>query len=472
MNNLRPTQSGTFSIVRRSLSSNARKLVGFQQQVATGRRILRPSDDVIGSSRALSFRRQIASAERYLSTISSSRPSVDAATAALQQAGTLMTEVRTLLLQGMNGTLSQADRNSVANQIELLLESLADSANTRSGEDYLFSGTSTGQRSYERNAQGIYSYRGNEEVRQVAIGADTDIAIGVPGSSAFSRQEFRGVEFSGITGIQIGTSANQGAGAEELIVRHDGTSGALGAGITLANGGVDNTIIGPHNLVVDGVAGTVQLGTGEPVTIPTPLPTDLVVEDADGSEVHLNMVGYTGGSFLSTLTGTGSVSLDGVSFVSFTGAETDLQLIDNTTDTVMHVDMTQVTRAASELVHFDGTVDSFAVIQGIVEDLRNGAGLDPTEITDRLNLRLSELDRNHTNMLETLGTLGGSAQRMQLTETQTQELDLNLRGLLSDVEDADFSELILNLSQTEQTLELAQLSGTRLLQTSLLNFLR
>ena len=43
MSSLRPTQSGTFSIVRRSLSFNARKLVGYQQQVASGKRI--PKDN-------------------------------------------------------------------------------------------------------------------------------------------------------------------------------------------------------------------------------------------------------------------------------------------------------------------------------------------------------------------------------------------------------------------------------------------
>ena len=472
MNNLRPTQSGTFSLVQRSLASNSRKLVEFQQQVATGRRILRASDDVIGSSRALSLRRQISSADRFLETISSSRPAVDAATSALEQAGTLLTEARTLLLQGMNGTLNQSDRNSIANQLELLLESLADTANTKSGEDFLFSGTRTGQKAFERDATGTYSYRGDAGVRNVAIGSDTNLSISVPGSDAFGRFEYSGVTFAGITGVSLGSSANQGLGAEELIVRHDTTTGTLGAGVTLANGGANDTIIATHNVEVDGVAGTVQIGNGEPVLIPSPLPADFVVTNESGAEVHLDLTGYTGGSFVGSVTGTGSISLDGVNFTAFNGTETDLRLVDSGSGSVLHVDVTGVTRAASELVHFEGTVDVFGVIQGIVSDLRNPDGLDQGELTDRLDLRLSELDRNHTNILESLGTLGGSAQRMQLTETQTQELDLNLRGLLSDVEDADFSELILNLSQTEQTLELAQLSGTRLLQTSLLNFLR
>lgn len=472
MSNLRPTQSGTFSIVRRSLSSNARKLVGFQQQVATGKRILKPSDDVIGSSRALSFRRQIANADRFLSTIGSSRPTVDAATAALEQASTLITEARTLLLQGMNGTLNQTDRTSLGNQLELLLESLLDVANTQSGDDYLFSGTETGSRAYGRDSDGNVTYQGNQDVRRVAIGGDTEIAIGIPGSDAFGRFEFSGLNFSGLTGVRAGSSANQGIGDNEIVVRHDATVGALGGGLASANGGAQDTIIGARAVVVDPVAGTVQLGNGDPVDIPNPLTADFVVKDDSGAEVRLDFTGYTGVAVNSTLTGSGSVSLDGVNFTAFDGTETNLQLIDASTDSVVHLNVTDVDRSGSDLVQFTGTVNVFAVIEGIVSDLKNESGLEPNELVDRLGLRLEEIDRNQTNLLGALGTLGGSAQRMALTETQTQELDLRLRGLLSNVEDADFSELILDLTQTEQTLELAQLSGTRLIQTSLLNFLR
>lgn len=472
MNNLRPTQSGTFSLVRRNLSMNSRKLVGYQQQIATGKRILKPSDDVLGSSRALSFRRQLASADRFLSTIGASRPTVDAATSALEQGGSLITEARTLLLQSMNGTLNQSDRTTLGNQLELLLDSLLDIANTKSGEDYVFSGSETGKRSFDRDSSGKIAYQGNQSTRKVSIGEDTDIAIGIPGSEAFGSFEFSGLALSTLTGAQAGSSANQGVGDAELIVRHDATAGALGAGIAFANGGSDDTLIGAQALVVDATAGTIQLGSGDAVDIPDPLTADFVVTDSNGAEVHLDLTGYAGGAVNTTLTGTGSVSVDGVNFTAFTGAETNLQLINSADDSVVHLDLTEVNRAGSDLIQFQGTLDVFSTIEGVVADLRNESGLSANEVVDRLGMRLDELDRNHDNLLGALGKLGGSAQRMQLTETQTQELDLRLQGLLSDVEDADFSELILNLTETERTLELAQLSGTRLIQTSLLNYIR
>ena len=61
--------------------------------------------------------------------------------------------------------------------------------------------------------------------------------------------------------------------------------------------------------------------------------------------------------------------------------------------------------------------------------------------------------------------LGGAEQRQE-------GLDLELRGRLSAVEDADLAEVALDLSRSQMVLELAQAAGARLIQTSFLNFLR
>lgn len=469
--NLRPSQASTFALVRSGLFSNARKLVGLQQQISSGRRILKPSDDVVGSTRALSVRRQLSSVDRYLSAINTSRPTVDMAAAALQDGSGLFAEARELVIQGMNGTLNQDDRNTIANQIDLVAERLFDIANSKSGEHYLFGGTETDQRAFVKGASSI-TYAGNEEVRRVAIGSETDIQVNVSGSDTFAKFEYSGATLAGLTGIALGTTANQGVGSEQLHVRHDATNGTLGGGIAFANGGADDTIMGPHSLTIDGATNTIQLGSGTAIAIPDPLPADLVLKDADGSEVHLDMTGFTGVDVSTTLTGTGSVSLDGVNYVAINGTDTDLELSDPATGSVIHVDVTEVTRAGNELVHFAGTVDTFAALKGIADDLRNGDDLEPTKLVHRIELGLVELDRNHNNLLTSLSKLGGASQRISATEDQALELNVQLQGILSDIEDADYADVILKLTQTEQTLELTQLSGTRLLQTSLLNFLR
>ena len=60
---IRPTQQATYAQVQRSLTANFSLLVRSQEQISSGKRIVRASDDPIGTSQALAFRRQIALAE-------------------------------------------------------------------------------------------------------------------------------------------------------------------------------------------------------------------------------------------------------------------------------------------------------------------------------------------------------------------------------------------------------------------------
>jgi flagellin-like hook-associated protein FlgL len=47
-----------------------------------------------------------------------------------------------------------------------------------------------------------------------------------------------------------------------------------------------------------------------------------------------------------------------------------------------------------------------------------------------------------------------------------------LSAHLSEVEDADLASVVMEASQAEQTMQLAQMAGARLMQNTLLNFLR
>ena len=85
--------------------------------------------------------------------------------------------------------------------------------------------------------------------------------------------------------------------------------------------------------------------------------------------------------------------------------------------------------------------------------------------------RLGELDRSEGDMVVALGKLGTSAQQLEIASSRLEDLDVTVRGLISNVEDADFSEVALDLQRAEQTLMLAQATGARLMQQSLLNYL-
>jgi flagellar hook-associated protein 3 FlgL len=155
-----------------------------------------------------------------------------------------------------------------------------------------------------------------------------------------------------------------------------------------------------------------------------------------------------------------------------TFTETDLELIDEKSGAVLHVDATQVTRAGVELVSFDGAANIFDAMLGAIHDLETGHELNANEMTARLEMRLGEIDRNHENLLQSISVLGARLSRIESALSSLDGMDTELTSHLSAVEDVDLASVVTDATQAEQTMQLAQMAGSRLMQNSLLNFLR
>jgi flagellar hook-associated protein 3 FlgL len=475
---IRPTQTSTFSLVSRGLTFNFAKLAFAQERVATGKAILRPSDDAVGTARALSMRRQIGQLDRFRDSVSTGQPILETSTAALEEASGILSEARSLLVTAMNGSMNPTDREAMGLQIELILEKLVDVANTKIGDRFVFAGTETSGQPFTLSRQGeliSVQYNGNEEVQDISIGFGTELALNVPGSVIFGSPAVLGISFAGLSGVKLGASASQGKGYAAIDFRHDGTLGTPGSGLALVSGGANDTILADHSLVIDAAANTVTLDNGTSLVIPQPTDpnyTDFVIKDENGAELHLDFTGYTGTGSTSVLTGAGSVSLDGTVYKPLTFNETDLELIDSANNTVLHLDMTGVRRSGEDAVSFDGATDIFNVLAETARDLRNSDGMAANDVVARVQLRFGELEHNYDKILKGLGTLGAHTERLISSGNRLEALSLNVESLLSQVEDIDIAQVVLEMTKAEQTLQVAQATGSRLIQNSLLNYLR
>lgn len=476
---MRISTLSTFQRVLAGMRGNQLRAVTAQEQIASGRRILRPSDDPSGASQSLVLRRQLADIGRNLESIARGRELVDLASSNLEGASTRLIEARELMLQALNGTASASDRAALATQFEGLRQQLLDVGNANLGGRFLFGGTATsGPPFAEVMADGSSRivYQGSDQPQVLRAAPGVELAVTTVGSRFFGPGQPTGTRYEGLTGIASGVTADQGSGTAHLVLRHDATDlgAAVGAGIALVNGGADDTLLGANDLVIDTVAGTIQLGNGPVVPLPdTSMPEaqDVVVKNELGGELHLDLSGFSGSDFTGVVTGEGSASLDGTTFTPLTFTETDLELRDAATGTVVHVDTTGVLRADTELVTFEGTVSVFDLLQGIADDLRNEDGRDPAAVTHRLRQRLEDLDRAHDDILVGVSDLGLRSQRLQSTARQREDVELTLESLLSSVEDVDLTEAAMELAQAELVLQLAQSSGARIIQSTLLNFL-
>ena len=174
----------------RALSTNgaARALPGVRaelsrlnEQLATGLRIHRASDDPTAFAQARSLRFVEDRLAQHERSIGAARTWVDQTGAALDGIHELFVQAQEIGLRGANGVL---DREDFARQIESLRDELTTRLNSRSGTEYLFAGNETGTAPLHADgtlAAGDFS---GTRTREVAPGVT--LAVNVPGTEALS----------------------------------------------------------------------------------------------------------------------------------------------------------------------------------------------------------------------------------------------------------------------------------------------
>lgn len=236
---IRPTQKSNFDQVAAGIRRNLINLVRAQEQIATGRRILRPSDDGIGTAISMSLSRQKAGVEAHLTSVEAVQPVLATSTLQLEEASTLLTESRALTLQALNGTQSPSDRRALADQIDQIASNLLEIANSQFGDHYLFGGTETGHPPFKEvggSNDHFVGYEGDSLQKRIRIGKGTFVEINLPGDQVFSGDQYKKTRYGGITGIANGNDANSGSGYTNLVLRTDTVTGAGVAGLTLSAG--------------------------------------------------------------------------------------------------------------------------------------------------------------------------------------------------------------------------------------------
>ncbi|WP_042355972.1 flagellar hook-associated protein FlgL [Bacillus rubiinfantis] len=105
----------------------------------------------------------------------------------------------------------------------------------------------------------------------------------------------------------------------------------------------------------------------------------------------------------------------------------------------------------------------FDVLTNITKDLR-----DPSQSQDD---HLSKLDAQLDNILKERAELGARMNRMELSQTRIDDLEVSATSLLSETEDADLSKVIIDLKSQENVQRAALSAGARIIQSSLVDFL-
>ncbi|MFQ5677481.1 MAG: flagellar hook-associated protein FlgL [bacterium] len=201
-----------------------------QLDIATTKKVRRPSDDPGGILQIQEFKVLISRNEQYLKNVNQYRGFVTGTTAALDAITDDLQEAKNIAIQGGSDTVNAEARQSLARHVDQLLDNIVDHGNARFKGRYLFGGTlTTGTKPFTRSGD-VITYNGNTADIQGNIGFDTKITYNKTGQSVFAPPG--GVDiFSELVALKQGLESNDTTAIQNAV---DQLGGAIDQTISLS----------------------------------------------------------------------------------------------------------------------------------------------------------------------------------------------------------------------------------------------
>jgi flagellar hook-associated protein 3 FlgL len=396
-----------------------------QAQIASGRRILTPSDDPVASAKIIQVNQELSRLDQYIDNADSVENRLNVAETQVEQVTTLLVRVRELTIQADALSMTQSDRRLIAKELDARLDELLSIANTRdvSGE-YIFAGYQGAEKPFEQTSGGGFVYNGDEGQRLVQVASSTEIPISDSGKRIFmdidavqTRVEAAGESGNSGTGVVTNSRVtNQGnydtnSYPDDYVIQFNsaGNQYDVYARTDILEGGLNTPLFSVAN-------------SGSPITIdanttPLAVPTNLGWE----------------------------ITLDG------TPADGDLFYVNSTQKQDVLTTIAKISEGMKSLG--DSAVDQSAFDDLVAETLEN---LSAAEI----------------NMSEVKSEIGARQNTVDSVRSLHQQIELINNKVLSEIRDLDYAEALSRLSIETFTLEASQQSFVRISSLSLFNFLR
>ncbi|ANS77296.1 flagellar hook protein [Paenibacillus yonginensis] len=154
-----------------------------QNQLATGEKISKPSDDPIGVGYQMRYDTDLARSDQFMENSKTGSNILSTMDSLFQQADDVLKRARTLTLQAVNGTYDENQRQVIAKEIEQLKEQMVTIGNSTFNGRYLFNGQKTDQAPYSSaNAANDQTDQG---VFYLNVSAAVSVPVSITGETVF-----------------------------------------------------------------------------------------------------------------------------------------------------------------------------------------------------------------------------------------------------------------------------------------------
>jgi len=212
------------------------RFLNLQQQLSTGKRINKPSDDPGGIQRDLIYRTELNKTDQYRKNIHQAQTWMQGYDSILDDAKNLVTNAKNIAISMANGTYDASARAGAATEVESMFDRLVQLANNEMEGKYTFSGYRTNDKAIAASANGVV-YNGDMGRMEYQIESASRITVNLTGSETFLKQL---VTLGEHADLNVGITANT-----NLVDLHNGNGVDQAPGtftITDENLGIVSTI--------------------------------------------------------------------------------------------------------------------------------------------------------------------------------------------------------------------------------------
>ena len=156
-----------------------------QSELSTGLQIQNAADNPTGMAQVNELNVELSASQQYVTNGNAASANMKLEEQALTQANTVLQSAQDLAVQANNSSLSAAERQNIAAQLQQQLQELVGIANsTDSNGNYLFGGYASSAQPFAQAGNAV-SYVGADAVNQIQISANQRISAGDTGASVF-----------------------------------------------------------------------------------------------------------------------------------------------------------------------------------------------------------------------------------------------------------------------------------------------
>lgn len=391
------------------LNQQQAQMLHTQQQIATQRRILTPSDDPIAAARALEVSQSDASNSQFAINRNAVQHSASLAESILQSVTNLLHDVKTMAVQAGNGANNNSDKLTFATELSARFDELLSLANSTDGAgNYLFSGFQGKTQPFANSNTGV-QYLTDDGQRMIQVSSSRQLAASDSGADIFMRVK----NGNGTFNVQA-AAANTG-------------SGIVSQG-TIANPAL---LTGHNYQVVFSVVAGVTTYSVTDTTLGAPVPPGTPISYVSGQ----------------------AISFDGVQF-DVTGDPANGDVF-----TVAPSSNESIFKTISDLITALRTPNAL------------GGAVAAASFSNSLNKALNNLDRGLDSVLTVRASLGTRLNELESLQSSGESMGEQYKRMLSQLQDVDFNQAISDLTRQKTSLEAAQKSFMTVSELSLFNYM-